>query len=232
MKIFDIAQLAEADRVTVKKQAITFQDLMERASRLVFEEIDSRLKGSQVPIKIFCGIGNNGGDGLVIGRLLMEHGYNVSVYVVNYSNKRAEDFLKSYDRIKEVGKWPTLLKSKEDFPALESKDFVVDAIFGIGLNRPLEDWVADLVKYINNSGAFIISVDMPSGLFSEKLSKDKDAVIKANYTISFQAPKLVFFLPETAHYVGDLQVIDIGLDREFLQKAPYPWANQETGRKT
>ena len=219
MKIFDIAQLAEADKVTIEKQGISSSDLMERAATLVFNDIHSKLNGAQIPIKIFCGIGNNGGDGLVIGRLLLEHGYEVTVFVVNYSNNRSQDFLLNYDRIKEVNHdWPILIKGEDDFPELTDKDFIIDAIFGIGLNRPLEKWVGNLVAYINNSKAFILSVDMPSGMFADKMPNEEQPAIKANVTITFQAPKLIFLLPQAAAYIGDMQVIDIGLDREYLAK--------------
>lgn len=219
MKIYDVQQLAEADKVTIEKQGITSEMLMERAATLVFNEIHFRLQEVQPPIKIFCGIGNNGGDGLVIGRLLMEQGYNVTIYVVNYSNQRSKDFLVNYNKLKDISTtWPTLINAKEDFPELSESDLIIDAIFGIGLNRPLEDWVALLMKHINRSGGFIVSVDMPSGMFGDKTPSKKDSVIKANVTFSFQAPKLVFFLPQAAEYVGDLQILDIGLDREYLNE--------------
>lgn len=219
MKIFDIDQLAEADRITIEKQKISSDELMERAATLVFNDIHSKLNSAQIPIKIFCGIGNNGGDGLVIGRLLLEHGYKVTVFVVNYSNNRSKDFLLNYERIKEVNNdWPTLIKGEDDFPELSEKDFIIDAMFGIGLNRPLEGWVGKLVQHINKSKAFIVAVDMPSGLFGDKIPSENDAVIKANVTITFQSPKLIFFLPQAAEYIGDMQVIDIGLDRQYLNE--------------
>lgn len=217
MKIFSTEQLKEADRVTVEKQGITSDELMERAAKKVFSHIHHQLNGKDVSIRIFCGIGNNGGDGLVIARLLTEHGYDVTVYIVNYSNQRSKDFLINYDRLKVISKqWPVQLKSKDDFPELQRQDFVVDAVFGIGLNRPPEDWVASLIRHINKSGAFILSVDMPSGLFAEQPTPDKSVIIRANQTLTFQAPKLVFYLPETAEFAGDIGVIDIGLDPGFL----------------
>ena len=220
MKIFEVNQLAEADKVTIEKQGITSEELMERAATLVFKEIHGRLKNAEVPIKIFCGIGSNGGDGLVIGRFLKQEGYHVQVFVVNHSSKRSPDFLSNYNKLKDISKtWPTLIKGEGDFPDLSSQDFVVDAIFGIGLNRAAEGWVANLITHINNSNAFVLAVDMPSGLFSNRIPAKEDAVIKANFTITFQAPKLVFFLPQAAEFVGDMEVIDIGLDREFLAKA-------------
>ncbi len=80
----------------------------------------------------------------------------------------------NYDRVKNITKkWPVLLKSEEDFPEIKYGDFVVDAIFGVGLNRPLVDWVANLVKHINDSGAFVLAVDMPSGLMADAPAEDK-----------------------------------------------------------
>ncbi|TBN11176.1 NAD(P)H-hydrate epimerase, partial [Hyunsoonleella pacifica] len=98
----------------------------------------ARMQGAQVPVHVFCGIGNNGGDGLVLARHLVTHGYNVHTYVINYSDKRSKDFLINYARIKNVtNKWPTLLKCTEVFPEIHPDDIIVDAVFGIGLNRPV-----------------------------------------------------------------------------------------------
>lgn len=217
MKIFSAKQLKEADLITLEKQGITTTDLMERAATQVFNEIHASLKGAKTPVKIFSGIGNNGGDGLVIGRLLLEQGYEVSVYVVNYSDNRSRDFLVNYDRFKNITKnWPVLLASEEDFPEIKAQDLVIDAIFGIGLNRPLIEWTANLIKFINESGAFVISIDMPSGMLADEASVDTGSIIRANHTYTFQAPKLAFFLPETGSFTGNLQVVDIGLDQEFL----------------
>jgi len=220
MKILSAEQLSEADQETIKKQNISSEELMERAGTLVFNEIHNRLQGAPIPIHIFCGVGNNGGDGLVIARHLIQHGYHVKVYVVNYSEKRSDDFLANYEKLKATTKdWPNSLRSDEDsFPEIGTGDFVVDAIFGLGLNRAIEGWVKNLVEHINNSQAFTLSVDMPSGLFTNKTPGEKAAVIQADFTLSFQSPKLVFFLPNTMDYIGDLQVLDIGLDREFIGK--------------
>ena len=219
MKILTADQLSEGDKITIKKQEITSEELMERAATLVFNEINNRLQGAPIPIKIFCGIGNNGGDGLVIARHLIQHGYHVVVYVVNYSDKRSDDFLANYEKLKNVtNDWPQLIKSEDNFPEINIGDFIIDAMFGIGLNRTIEGWVVSLVELINKSQAFTLAIDMPSGLFTDKIPAENSAVIEANFTLSFQAPKLVFFLPDTMDYVGDLQVLDIGLDKEYLLK--------------
>ena len=102
MKIFSKTQLYEADKLTVERQNISSTDLMERAGIEIFNWLQLRLQGAQVPIHIFCGIGNNGGDGLVVARHLISHGYKVNSYIVNYSDKRSKDFLINYERIKKV----------------------------------------------------------------------------------------------------------------------------------
>ncbi|HKL34767.1 MAG TPA: NAD(P)H-hydrate dehydratase [Salegentibacter sp.] len=218
MKVLSAEHLKEADEKTMETEGISSTRLMERAASLVFNEIHERLEGADINIKIFCGIGNNGGDGLVVARLLHKYGYNVSVYVVNYSDKRSDDFLINEDRYKkESNISPELIKGKDDFPEISPGDFLVDAIFGIGLNRPAEGWLADLFHHINESGAFSLAVDMPSGLFPDKAPSDNAAIVKANYTLTFQTPKIVFYLPETMGFVGDVQILDIGLDRDFLK---------------
>lgn len=220
MKILSVDQLYEADKVTVKNQAIDSTELMERAGVQICSWLHQRLQGSRVTIRIFCGIGDNGGDGLVVGRLLIEKGYNVVIYVVNCSDKRSPNFLYNYGRIKEVTKdWPLLMKGEDDFPKINSEDIIIDAIFGIGLNRCPEGWVKSLIQYLNSSEAFKLAIDIPSGLFANTPLNDKEAVLKANHTLTFQTPKLAFFLPETGPFVSSFDVLDIGLDEEFINQS-------------
>ena len=221
MKIFSKEQIYHGDTLTTQRQNISSTDLMERAGMQIFNWLHSRMQGAQVPIHIFCGIGNNGGDGLVISRHLITHGYNVNTYVVNCSDKRSKDFLANYDRIKTVTKdWPTLLSCKEEFPEIHRDDIIVDAVFGIGLNRPADDWVKALFQHFRASRAFTLAVDIPSGLYPEKVPEDENGVVWANHTLSFASPKLVFFLPDTAKYTQQWEVIDIGIDPEFLFTTP------------
>jgi len=221
MKIFSKEQIYAGDKLTQKKQNITSTDLMERAGIQIFNWLHMRMQGAQVPIHVFCGIGNNGGDGLVVARHLITHGYNVNTYIVNCSDKRSKDFLINYDRIKNVTKkWPTLLSVQENFSAIniDEKDIIVDAVFGIGLNRPVDTWVKGLFNYFRASKAYTLSLDLPSGLHTDKAVKDLEAVVNAGYTLSFQTPKLIFFLPETAKFSVQWEVLDIGIDPEYLSK--------------
>ncbi len=217
MKIFSKEQIYAGDKLTAERQNITSTELMERAGTQIFNWMHARMQGAQVPIHVFCGIGNNGGDGLVLARHLITHGYNVHTYIVNYSDKRSKDFLINYDRIKSTTKkWPTLLKCAEDFPEIHPNDIIVDAVFGIGLNRPVVDWVKQLFQHFRATKAFTLSIDIPSGLYTDKASEDPEAVVYAGFTLSFASPKLVFFLPETAKYTIQWEILDIGLDPEYL----------------
>ncbi|WP_350291464.1 NAD(P)H-hydrate dehydratase [uncultured Croceitalea sp.] len=218
MKIFNAKQIYAADEFTIEKQQITSDVLMERAAERIFSWVHSRLNGAAVKIHLFCGIGNNGGDGIALARHLMENGYSIAVYVVNYSEKRSKDFLINLDRLKERKLWPEFLDSDCEFPEIGHDDIIIDAIFGIGLNRNPDNWVAKLINHINDSAAFILSIDVPSGLFLDRLPEHPENVIRANHVLSFQAPKLVFFLPQTGGFLNQWELLDIGLDQEYLYK--------------
>ena len=216
MKIFSSKQIYEADKATIKKNNISSDQLMEGVAVQLFNWLHLRIQGAPVKIHLFCGLGNNGGDGIALARHLQEHGYNIGVYVVNYSKKRSDDFLVNLDRLKDRKIWPEFLDDSSVLPEIGRDDIIVDAIFGIGLNRAPDSWVVNLFEHIEKSKAFVLSVDIPSGLFTDRVSEDEKAVVKANHTLSFQVPKLVFFLPETGIFTEQWEVLDIGLDPEFL----------------
>lgn len=217
MKIFSTKQIYKAAAATIEKEGIPSYNLMERAGGYVYHWMHQRLQGQPVPIKVFCGIGNNAGNGLVITRLLLQNGYNVQAYIVNCSDKRSPDFLKAYDALKsEVKKWPAIIKSVDDFPEISAQDIVVDAIFGIGLNRLPEKWVQQLFLKINEAKAYTLSIDIPSGMYGDKGLGKEDVVIQATFVLSFMSPKLAFFLPETGSFINMWDSIDIGLEPEFL----------------
>lgn len=218
MKLFTAQQVYDADKFTIKKQNISSDELMERAAIQLFNWLHLRMQGAQVKIHLFCGIGNNGGDGLALARHLQEHGYNIEVYVVNYSKKRSKDFLVNLERLKDRKIWPDFLEEGSDWPEILQEEIIVDAIFGIGLNRAPDKWVVQLFEHLHASKAFILSVDIPSGLFTDAVP-ERGKAIMSNYTLSFQMPKLVFFLPQTGIYTEQWEVLDIGLDVEFLMNA-------------
>lgn len=216
MYILSPQQIAKADKATIKNLGITSVDLMEYAATRCFQWLHNKLHGKNIKIHVFCGIGNNGGDGLVITRHLHQHNYRVICYIVNFSDKRTEEFLVNYNRLKEIGVTPIDIKSKNHFPEINSDDIVVDAIFGNGLTKNPEGFTKELIQYINSKKVFTFAIDIPSGLFGDKSVTDTSTVLKASHTLTFQTPKMAFLLPENKDFVYTWEVIDIGLDQNYI----------------
>jgi len=216
MYILSSKQIAKADKATIKNKGISSIDLMENAATQCFDWLHSRLQGQPIKIHVFCGIGNNGGDGLVIARHLHQHGYNVNCYVVNFSDKRSDDFLINYNRFKELDEWPKVISNESEFPEVAFEDIVIDAIFGNGLTRKPTGFTKKLIQYINSTKVFTLAIDFPSGLFSDTSVSDKKSVLKAGHTLTFQTPKLAFFLPENKEYLNTWEVLNIDLDEDFI----------------
>jgi ADP-dependent NAD(P)H-hydrate dehydratase / NAD(P)H-hydrate epimerase len=218
MKILSVTQIREADAYTIRHEPIASLDLMERASRAFVDWFCENFKERNQPIKIFCGLGDNGGDGLAIARMLHSLGYDIEVFVVKYSEKSSENFQLNLGRVQK--QLNVQVVDNEGFILkFSSNNLIIDAIFGSGLSRPLEGLVKAIVEQLNRSEATIISVDMPSGLMADKSNNVTDTIIKAMHTVSFQLPKLAFMLPQNAEFVGDGHHVDIGLHQEFIQKA-------------
>ena len=111
-------------------------------------------------------------------------------------------------------------QKRKCLPTISKEDVIVDAIFGTGLNRVPDKWVIKLIAHVNAADAFILAVDIPSGLYTDKPIENALGIINAIVVLSFQYPKLVFFLPETGQYCGHWAVLDIGLDAEFVSTLP------------
>ncbi|MDF1517099.1 MAG: NAD(P)H-hydrate dehydratase [Lutibacter sp.] len=217
MYIISPQQTASADIATIKNKGITSADLMETAATSCFQWLHNKLEGENINIHVFCGIGNNGGDGLVIARHLHKHNYRVNCYVVNFSDKRTDEFLVNYHRLKEIGLNPIELNNENDFPEIEANDLVVDAILGSGLTRNPEGFTKKLIQYLNHKKVFVLAIDIPSGLFADKSVTDPTSVLKSSHILTFQTPKLAFLLPENKDYVNSWEVVDIGLNQNYIE---------------
>lgn len=218
MKILNINQIREADAITIQQEPIASIDLMERASRAFVNWFSDNFDAKLQKIKIFCGLGDNGGDGLAIARMLQPLGYDSEVFVVGYSSRKSENFDKNLQRLeKQLSIY--YIDNEQFMFQVNENDLLIDAIFGSGLSRPIEGLVKHLIQQLNRSGAKIISVDIPTGLYADKPNNADDVIVKASFTISFQTPKLAFMLPQNAEFVGDWQIVDIGLNQEFIQNA-------------
>jgi hydroxyethylthiazole kinase-like uncharacterized protein yjeF len=216
MKILGASQLAELDQFSIDRQNISSWDLMERASRLAFMRLKSILPKSPCKVYILAGPGNNGGDGLAIANFLTLEGVDVEVILVNFTKKRSEDNQRNLHRLKDAKVKITDSNTASKLSKITSEDVVIDAIFGVGLNRSMPDFVQDLIQYINSVSPLSISIDIPSGMFLDRIPTANEQVFQSDYTYTFQTPKLSLFLPDYANSVGHLDIIDVGLDKEFL----------------
>lgn len=215
MKIFSAAQIKAWDAYTMEHEPVASADLMERAAQCCAAWMTSHTKSDR-HICIFCGPGNNGGDGLAIARLLAAQRRKISVYLTGKDVHRSPDNSLNLSRLQQLKQEIIYINSEKDFPPIPEGSIIVDALYGYGLNRPPEGMTAALVEHLNASGNTIIAVDMPSGLFADQSSLG-NAVIKATYTLSFQVMKLAFLLPENAPFTGSIHIIDIGLDSRFYE---------------
>ena len=213
MKIFSAGQINKWDAFTITKEPIASIDLMESAATACCKWLIGKNSG-QHHFRIFCGKGNNGGDGLAIARLLIEHKCSVTVYILEFGKIGTDDFQTNLERLHQCTTDIHFIQSTEFFPEINDADIIVDALFGTGLNKSLQEISKALVEHINQFNTTIISIDIPSGLFADKSSKG-NTVIKATHTVSFQNYKLAFLLPENEDYCGEVHLLHIGLHKNF-----------------
>lgn len=220
MKILSASQIKEADAFTIENEPVTSINLMERASISIVKWFTPKFENKR-PIIIFCGTGNNGGDGLAIARLLIQKKYNVKVSIVG-SSDGSDDFQLNLERLLKISSVERI-NDKADLKTIPKESIIFDAIFGSGLSRPVEGLYAEVIKAINESEAHkIIAVDIASGLFADQPSTG-NAIVKPDITLTFQTPKLAFLLPENESYIGDYEVLDINLSKEFLEDVETPY---------
>ena len=221
MKIFTSAQIHELDQYTIEHEPIRSVDLMERAAKAITKAITEKWS-TQTPVVVFAGPGNNGGDALAVGRLLAEQDYKVHIYLFNTNGKLSEDCAANKQRILDSRKLKDMLTEViEEFdpPQLTAQTLVIDGLFGSGLTKPLAGGFASLVKYINQSPSFIVSIDLPSGLMTEDNTYNVRAnIIKADLTLTLQQKKLAFLFPENQQFIGQLKILDIRLSEEGTQR--------------
>ena len=220
MKIFTSAQIHELDKYTIDHEPIKSIDLMERAAIQLTDSIVAEWD-KDMKVVVFAGPGNNGGDALAVARMLAVRGYNVSTWLFNTSGRLSDDCKKNRDRLKDVKQVASFVMVTEEFdpPALDAQTLVVDGLFGSGLNKPLTGGFASLVKYVNTSPAKVVSIDIPSGLMTESNEYNvKSNIMKADVTLTLQQPKLSFLFPENQQFIGHVEVLDIGISQEGIDK--------------
>ncbi len=217
MKILTVEKIHEADAYTIANEPISDIDLMERAASQLFKWFNQHIdKDSN--IHIFSGTGNNGGDGIVLSRMLLLQGYQVNTWLVKYSETLSRSCDANYLRLRNIPDAKVAeLENDSDMPQIRKSDIVVDAIFGSGLSRPATGLAGKVIRHINDSDAFVVSLDVPSGLFCDTSNIDsKGEIINAAYTLTLQFPKFSFLFAENDSHLGEWEVLPIGLHPEFI----------------
>lgn len=222
MKIFPSSSISEIDRATCEAQGIDSIELMERAASAVCCEIVARFNPNQ-RIIVMAGPGNNGGDALAVGRMLYEQGYRkLEIFLFNVTGKLSHDCTEERNRLISM-EGIDFTEVKHDFqpPYLAEDDLVIDGLFGSGIKGPLRMGFLNLVRFINESGAYVISIDVPSGLggeWNDNISR-RD-MVHANLTLTFQFPRLSFFFEENEEVLGERKILDIDLSEEKMKEIP------------
>ena len=220
MKFFTVAQSQKLDKLAIVGLGIPSVVLMENAGRLAAEACTKILRNSKGRrVCVFCGQGNNGGDGFVVARHLLNEGFKVKVFLIGSAKKLKRDSFLNYNILKKLkcplesikGANPKVLKE------IKNSDLVVDAIFGIGLNREIGEPYKSIVEAINKSKKKVVAVDVPSGL-DATTGKTFGVCIKATQTVTFAVMKKGFLKNQGPRFCGKVIVVDIGIPEALWKK--------------
>ncbi len=213
MNILSTEQIRACDAYSIENQGISSVDLMERAAVACYNWIAAHF-GNNRPYIVFCGNGNNGGDGLAIARLLKQAGSQVSVWLTN-ADKRSDENHRNLERVRAL-KIEIYTFGHHPIPErLAEGTVLIDALLGSGIRLPLTDELANIVNTLNNlktPSVSFISIDIPSGFNADQPLPEKASAIMADITLCFHCPRLMFFFSESEKFTGQWEVLDIGLD--------------------
>lgn len=226
MKIFTTDQIKKIDRATIENEGVTALQLIDRVAEGVASEVVSLLS-SQSRIAIFAGPGNNGADALATARMLYDQGYQPEVFLFNIGGDKLNAECRiCRDMLLEAAPDADFTEVIKQFnrPHLTPNHIVIDGLFGTGLREALNGGFRELVKYIDDSRAFVISIDIPSGLFGDwNPNAIHRNMMHADLTLSIQFPHLSFFMAENAEVVGQWKTLDIGLSPAEIRKTTAPF---------
>lgn len=220
LKILNTEQIREADQYTIQNEPITPSALMERAAGKCSGWLQHNLPAGSA-VFIVCGRGNNGGDGLVIGRHLARNGYDVNMLILALPDMRSSDeFEVNLTRIKKQG-IATIneITGIESLPHIKQGSTVIDAIFGSGLTKPVEGTIRNMIALLNTLPVHRIAIDLPSGLYADAPPDDGSTIFRADATLSFLPPKMNLLVAENEPYYGEIHLFDIGLHPDYLYSA-------------
>lgn len=212
-KSVTVRQIQELDKIAIERCGIPSLVLMENAGRAVAEEVKKSLRGKEKPrVCIVCGVGNNAGDGFVAARHLINAGIGVKILLVGKGQQLKHDAAVNYRILKKI-KCPVKEVRAGRDPSRQDvarADVVVDAIFGVGLNREITGYFRGAIEAINRGSKYVVAVDIPSGL-DGTTGAIYGVCVKADKTVTFTCPKKGFFTDRGPRQTGKVVVVDIGI---------------------
>lgn len=218
--VMNAQQMRDVDRYMIETLHIPGLVLMENAAMGTAQLIMQEAEPGSV-VHVFCGTGNNGGDGLACARVLMANGYDVYVVIVGDPGSYKGDALSNYKMFEYLDERVLQMRRLEDLYGwrVPKAQVIVDAIFGTGLSRDVSGVCEDAIEVINKSSARVVSVDMPSGVSADN-GRVLGCAVRADVTATFQYPKLGQYLYPGREHTGDLHVIPIGVDAGVEEVVP------------
>lgn len=214
--VLSAEKLRQADAYTIAHEPILSINLMERASVACANRI-MHLLAYDVPVTVLAGMGNNGGDGLAIARIIHMGAQPVLVLVPKYKAQGSPDFEVNLERARLAGLSVQVLEEGAELPEFPAGTVVIDALFGTGLQRPITGWLKSWIVALNARPNTVFAIDMPSGLFADDNGgNDPDAIMQADRTLTLELPKLSLLMADNACYAGGWEVVPIGLDRKYI----------------
>jgi len=220
MKKVSAREIQEIDKLVIERIGIPSLVLMENAGRQTAEKILGQLRRPlKSKVSVFCGLGNNAGDGFVIARYLMNAGVRVRVFLIGKRHQLKSDAAVQCNILRNL-KCPVQEIQSSNLSVcreIASSDLLVDAIFGVGLNREISEPFRSVIKSLNGSGKRIIAVDVPSGL-DATTGSIHGVCVRAHMTVTFSYAKKGFFIKNGPIYIGKLAVVDIGIPRAAVRK--------------
>jgi NAD(P)H-hydrate epimerase len=221
MKLVTSDVMKKLDKITIEEYGVSGLTLMERAGSGAFSLMEKHFKEEiKKGIAIIAGSGNNGGDGFVVARHAKEKGLRVEVYLLVEPELLKGDALENYKKIKDSVKIEKI-DASHTVDILSSKfsafGCLVDAIFGTGFRGSVEGIYRNVISAINLSGTKVLAIDIPSGL-NPDTGEVMGIAVRADITATFGLPKIGQFLKDAREYTGRVEVIDIGIPEELVEK--------------
>jgi NAD(P)H-hydrate epimerase len=221
MRILSAAQMREADRCTIEDIGISSLVLMENAGRQVVAAIEATYEDAlDGRVAVLCGRGNNGGDGFVVARTLIQRGVDTTVFVIGSVSDVRGDARTNLDILGRLGTTVVEIGDEQTwelhFSEISECSLIVDAIFGTGLKSALAGMMETVVADINASEIPTVSIDLPSGLSADTPHLIGDC-IQASMTVTLAAPKLPLMLPPGETHAGDIVIADIGIPSDIIE---------------